>query len=1036
MSKQHVISVLLTVLMILSITSSNATADSSVVVFGENGILQSQYSYDVNESGALTHLVCDLDSFGDSYYVYQNDSLLAGSPFVVDASGTISFETAGGGSFLVRKTTDEHFITVTAGPSGTPDPVASGGAVTCGVSAEDSLGHAVSYQWSATGGGFSDASARNPIWYAPANATGATQSYEIRVIASCGGCSASRAFTQNVLSLPDVVAITAGPSGAPDPVFSGGAVTCGVNAEDSLGHAVSYQWSANGGGFSDANAQGPVWYAPANSSGSTQSYEISVVAYCGGSSAIESFTQNVLSIPDVVTITAGPSGTPDPVASGGAVTCGVSAEDSLGHTVSYQWSATGGGFSDASARSPVWYAPANETGATQPYEISVTASCGVCSASGSFVSNVQSAAIIDDADGDGVADGSDNCPFDYNPGQADTDGDGLGNTCDGDADNDGYDDDLEDAVGSSPLDENSCPEASSLILTATQTLLGADASAQLGVVGIFDLPGGGSIEYDMACLVEYGTSSSGIVSVEGCGSLSALSQGVVTAWAEQVVGGVQIAASNTIELTVDTSPPYLDPFETQPYEGQGIDEDANGNGVLDAGEDLNGNGQLDVDTGPTPRVPVDTGVVVRIVDDPVGSSTGIDSTSVWMSVDGVDVPVDVRGTGDVDAHEVDIVGGNPGTFAFGEVVHVALGASDAAGNTMSYEQLFRVESVTENEVAYSNMPVQEAMDMGDGTFELAVYPIPDQVDDELLEGAKLSYWSGEPVTPRFGPVGELPPLDIASPAGIPANVEPLNVFESPVTLTIPVPGAQLTDTDGDGFADSGLEDYGTYHYGPEPTVQWRDVTNVSGLFVKGSRVNNYDTVPPTVELQINRSGGFQLGNQCLRPYADFSTSPAQVRAGEEVVFLDESLGTITDMFWDFGDGATSTDRNPTHTYSTPGDYYVTLTAVGPCGSDDMTKKTIVSVCEGIQLLSPADGSASKQKPTFAWDGGCHTEFFIDFAPDPSFETGVREVGPLAAPAYRPLGYVWKTLPKNRTIYWRVRSLNGESVSEVWAFLRK
>jgi hypothetical protein len=36
-----------------------------------------------------------------------------------------------------------------------------------------------------------------------------------------------------------------------------------------------------------------------------------------------------------------------------------------------------------------------------------------------------------DFDGDGVADSVDNCPYTYNPDQTDTDGDGLGDVCDG-----------------------------------------------------------------------------------------------------------------------------------------------------------------------------------------------------------------------------------------------------------------------------------------------------------------------------------------------------------------------------------------------------------------------------------------------------------------------------------------------------------------------------------------------------------------------------------------------------------------------------
>ena len=39
---------------------------------------------------------------------------------------------------------------------------------------------------------------------------------------------------------------------------------------------------------------------------------------------------------------------------------------------------------------------------------------------------------VDDSDGDGIPDGSDNCVFTYNPDQADSDGDGVGEACTGD----------------------------------------------------------------------------------------------------------------------------------------------------------------------------------------------------------------------------------------------------------------------------------------------------------------------------------------------------------------------------------------------------------------------------------------------------------------------------------------------------------------------------------------------------------------------------------------------------------------------------
>lgn len=50
-----------------------------------------------------------------------------------------------------------------------------------------------------------------------------------------------------------------------------------------------------------------------------------------------------------------------------------------------------------------------------------------------------------------------------------------------------------------------------------------------------------------------------------------------------------------------------------------------------------------------------------------------------------------------------------------------------------------------------------------------------------------------------------------------------------------------------------------------------------------------------------------------------------------VAFQDLSYGNITSWKWEFGDGAQSTDRHPSHQYSKPGEYIVTLSVEGPAG---------------------------------------------------------------------------------------------------------
>ncbi|MBN2214032.1 MAG: PKD domain-containing protein, partial [Bacteroidales bacterium] len=73
------------------------------------------------------------------------------------------------------------------------------------------------------------------------------------------------------------------------------------------------------------------------------------------------------------------------------------------------------------------------------------------------------------------------------------------------------------------------------------------------------------------------------------------------------------------------------------------------------------------------------------------------------------------------------------------------------------------------------------------------------------------------------------------------------------------------------------------------------------------------------------------------PFAAFTASPTTISAGQTVNFTDQSANDPTTWSWDFGDGGTSTDQNPSYIYSTAGTYTVILTATNGFGSDSETK---------------------------------------------------------------------------------------------------
>ncbi|WP_292489688.1 PKD domain-containing protein [Methanoculleus sp. 10] len=84
-------------------------------------------------------------------------------------------------------------------------------------------------------------------------------------------------------------------------------------------------------------------------------------------------------------------------------------------------------------------------------------------------------------------------------------------------------------------------------------------------------------------------------------------------------------------------------------------------------------------------------------------------------------------------------------------------------------------------------------------------------------------------------------------------------------------------------------------------------------------------------------------SQTAAPVANFTANRTSGTAPLAVRFTDTSTGEITAWSWDFGDGNTSSERDPVHTYITPGNYTVALTVSNGHAEDTMRKEHYIQV---------------------------------------------------------------------------------------------
>ncbi len=123
-----------------------------------------------------------------------------------------------------------------------------------------------------------------------------------------------------------------------------------------------------------------------------------------------------------------------------------------------------------------------------------------------------------------------------------------------------------------------------------------------------------------------------------------------------------------------------------------------------------------------------------------------------------------------------------------------------------------------------------------------------------------------------------------------------------------------------------------------------------------------DSYPgPIINNAINVEAIVNLGNASLAPElftdspsypeASFSTNAGSSNSPLTVQFYDTSKNAIK-WNWVFGDGGTSTQQNPVHTYSKAGTYTVTLTAGNVYGTSLITNTVLVKSLTVLVTLLP------------------------------------------------------------------------------------
>ena len=143
-------------------------------------------------------------------------------------------------------------------------------------------------------------------------------------------------------------------------------------------------------------------------------------------------------------------------------------------------------------------------------------------------------------------------------------------------------------------------------------------------------------------------------------------------------------------------------------------------------------------------------------------------------------------------------------------------------------------------------------------------------------------------------------------------------------------------------------------------AQWRwDLGNSTISFLQNPSVTYFNPGTYTIKLVVQNASGtmkdsitkLQYVTVNALPVVNFTASQVTGCFPLPVSFTDNSTagtGTITSRLWDFGDGNSSTQQNPTHTYTSGGSFNVSLIITNSSGcAKTLTKLNYIALITGV-----------------------------------------------------------------------------------------